>query len=163
MSEFLNKRPWLAWALLTVLLGVTAFIWIRRGAGESALSPERMQETVTIKYADTGDTVQMPRGRFEKLLRDAGTKLDPNQGLINPTTGKPTGFLFDQREWEQAVARVNEQIDRARAELPESVRKTLDDAPGNPPTGPDPAGGNAGGSPAGPGRGDGSSAPTNPR
>ena len=118
MREFLKKHPSLGWILCAALLGVTAWLWFKRGAEESPFSPERMQEMVTIKYADTGETAQMPRGRFEKMLRDAGTKLDPQQGLINPKTGKPTGFLFDQREWEQAVARVNEQIDRARAKLP---------------------------------------------
>ncbi|MEI7656451.1 MAG: hypothetical protein WCK33_00110 [Phycisphaerae bacterium] len=158
MREFLKKHPSLGWILCAALLGVTAWLWFKRGAEESPFSPERMQEMVTIKYADTGETAQMPRGRFEKMLRDAGTKLDPQQGLINPKTGKPTGFLFDQREWEQAVARVNEQIDRARAKLPEDVRRQIKDGPGNLPAGPEPAGGTSG-----PPAGAEPSAPKNPR
>jgi len=136
MREFLKKNPWLGWVLCVVLLGVSAWRWFG-GSGGSPFSPDRMQEMVTIKYTDTGDTAEMPRGRFEKMLRDAGTKLDPNQGLINPKTGKPTGFLFNQREWEEAVGRVNEAVDRARAKLPESVRKTLKDTPGTLPQGPE--------------------------
>ena len=139
MREVLRKRPWLGWGLSLVLFVVIAWLWLGRGQSESPLSPERMQETVTIKYADTGETAQMPRGRFEKMLRDTGAKLDPSQGLVNPKTGKPTGFLFDQREWEEAVARVNEQMDRARAGLPDDVRKTLDERPASLPKGPDPA------------------------
>jgi len=135
MREFLKKNPWLGWVLCVVLLGVSAWRWFGAAAG-SPFSPDRMQEMVTIKYTDTGDTAEMPRGRFEKILRDAGTKLDPNQGLINPKTGKPTGFLFNQKEWEEAVGRVNEAVDRARAKLPESVRKTLKDTPGALPEGP---------------------------
>ena len=138
MRNFLKKHPLVGWGLCLALLAATAWLWLGRERGESALSPERMQETVTIKYADTGETAQMPRGRFEKMLRDAGSKLDPAHGLVNPKTGKPTGFLFDQREWEEAIARVNEQVDRARAKLPEDVRKTLDQRPGNLPPGPNP-------------------------
>jgi hypothetical protein len=138
MREFLKKNPWLGWVLCVVLLGISAWRWFG-GTETSPFSPERMQETVTIKYTDTGDTAEMPRGRFEKMLRDAGTKLDPNQGLINPKTGKPTGFLFNQKEWEDAVARVNEAVDRARAKLPDSVRKTIKDKPAALPEGPDPA------------------------
>lgn len=166
VRDYLKKHPMLGWGLCLVLLGVTAWLWLGRGGGESPLSTDRMQEMVTIRYADTGETAQMPRGRFEKMLRDAGTKLDPLQGLTNPKTGKPTGFLFDQQEWEQAIARVNEQIDRARAKLPEEVRKTLNEAPGRLPTGPEPSGGNSGGSDdaaGGPGQGGDSSVPTNPR
>lgn len=162
MREYLKKHPSLGWILCGVLVAVTAWMWFRRVTEESPFSPERMQQMVTIKYADTGETAQMPRGRFEKMLRDAGTKLDPKQGLVNPATGKPTGFLFDQREWEEAVSRVNEQIDRARSKLPEEVRKTLNEAPANLPAGPDPAAATPGGS-GGPGQGGGSGAPMNPR
>ncbi len=140
MRDLLRKNPWIGWTLCGVLFLACGFLWWDRSRGGSPFSPERMQEMVSIKYTDTGEVATMPRGRFEKLLREGGTKLDPSKGLINPKTGQPTGFLFNQKEWDESIARVNSAIDRARANLPESVRKSLSDAPGPPPGGPRPDG-----------------------
>ncbi len=137
MKDFFKKGSWVSWAICAVLLLATAWLWWDRSVHESPFTPERMKEEVSIKYTDTGDVVTMPRGRFEKLLRDPGTKLDPGKGLINPKTGQPTGFLYSQREWEEAVKRVNEAVDRSRASLPENVRQRLDkEAAAALPTGP---------------------------
>lgn len=136
MREYLKKYPWLGWALCLVLLFVTGFLWWDRSRSDSPFSPDRMLEEVTIKYSDTGETVTMARGRFEKMLRSTGEKIDPSQGLINPKTGQATGFLFNQAEWDASVKRVNDLIDEKRANLPENVRKTLNESPKPLPTGP---------------------------
>ena len=148
MRELLKKYPWAGWVLAAALLGVTVWLWIGRSANESPYSPERMQQSVTIKYTDTGETATMPRGRFEKMLREMGGKLDPNVGLLNPKTGKPTGFLFNQAEWDETIKRVNAAIDTARAKLPDDIRKTLTDKPVALPEGPDPKDGDKKNAPA---------------
>jgi hypothetical protein len=136
MREYLKKYPWLGWALCLVLLCLTGYLWWDRSRNDSPFSPDRMLEEVTIKYSDTGETVTMPRGRFEKMLRSTGEKIDPSKGLINPKTGQPTGFLFHQAEWETSVKRVNDLIDQQRAKLPENVRKSLNETPKPLPQGP---------------------------
>lgn len=108
IREQMEKKPWLGWSVAGVLLLVAVFIYIRRSSNDDPYSPERMTEMVTIKFTDTGDEIEIPRGRLDKELRGRGGALDPSQGVINPKTGAATGFPFNKREWEDWIKRVNE-------------------------------------------------------
>lgn len=113
IRELLRTKPWIGWAFAGVMLVIAFYFAFFRGSTDQ-FGPARMQETVTIKYADTGETVDMPRGRFlKKLLEDNPGKLDPAVGLINPSTNKPTGFLFDKSEWDKVVAELNQDKEAA--------------------------------------------------
>ncbi len=107
LRDAINQRPWLGWVVAGVILGLAVLIYIRRSSSDSPYSPERMVQSVTIKYSDTGDEEQMPRGRFEKMLAEQPGKLDPAKGLLNPKTGQPTGFLYNKAEWEETCNRIN--------------------------------------------------------
>lgn len=108
MRELLNSKPWIGWAVAGALLVLAIVLYITRsGGGGDPESPERMQEVVVIKFTDTGDELEMPRGRMEKQLRERGGTLDTDAGITNPKTGKPTGFPFKRNEWEETIKRIN--------------------------------------------------------
>ncbi|MDX2130931.1 MAG: hypothetical protein SFY69_02630 [Planctomycetota bacterium] len=107
IRDLLDKAPWLGWVFAAVLLAVSVVIYQRGQGGTDPYSPERMRETVTIRFTDTEDEIEMTRGQMDKELRQRGASLNPNEGIINPKTGKPTGFLFNKAEWEQMITRIN--------------------------------------------------------
>ncbi len=49
-------------------------------------------ETLCMQLPSTGDTA---------------TCTCSQEGIINPKTGKPTGFPFDKDEWSEWIARIN--------------------------------------------------------
>lgn len=110
------KYPWIGWIVALLILAVAVWIYMRRSGASDTYSVESMTEMVTIKYTDTGEEVQMPRGRFEILLRDRQGLIDKTTGVINPATGAATGFLYNKSEWERTVDRLNnEKINAAKA------------------------------------------------
>ncbi len=134
IREMLQKSPWLGWAVAGVLLVTAVVLLMRGGGGSSPYSQERMTEMVTIKFTDTGEEVEMPRGRFEMMLRDRRGLVDPSAGIINPSTNQPTGFLFKKSEWEETVKRINEEKKRAAAERGITLEPpTAPEAPTPPP------------------------------
>ena len=84
------KYPWIGWIVALVILAVAVWVYMRRSGASDTYSVESMTEMVTIKYTDTGEEVQMPRGRFEILLRDRQGLIDKTTGVINPATGAAT-------------------------------------------------------------------------
>jgi hypothetical protein len=124
VRQMLNK-PWVGWAMFALLLGAAVFYFLRGGRGTDPYTPERMQETVTIRFTDTNDEIEMTRGQLDKELRRRGDTLDPTQGIINPKTGAPTGFLFNKSEWETMVARINAE----KAEIRSTTGKSIAPAP----------------------------------
>ncbi len=105
--EFMNKSPWMGWALAGLLLAFSAF-WLMRGQRSSdPYDPERMKDSVVIKFSDTGEEITMTRGELDRQMRRSGDKLDMTQGVINPATGKATGFPFNKSEWEEMITRIN--------------------------------------------------------
>lgn len=113
--EFLERKPMLGWAVAAVIMLVAAAVLIRQVTRASETT--QLTEIITIRCAETGDTWQLPRGVVEKELYLRPYPLDPNQGLINPKTGKPTGFPIDA--WKETVTRIN-------------AERGADEAPGQP-------------------------------
>jgi hypothetical protein len=121
IREFINKSSWLGWALAVVLLGLSVFMFFRGQHSSDPYSPERMTETVIIKFTDTGDEVEMTRGQLDKEMRRRGDKLDPTKGVINPKTGLATGFPFDKNDWEEMIARINAEKEEVRTSTGKSI------------------------------------------
>ena len=103
LRSFLQSRPMLGWGLAALLMLFAAVMLYTRLASKS--ESEQLTETVTIRCSETGETWPVLRGVMEKELYLRSYPLDPNQGLMNPKTGKPTGFPADA--WKQTVDRIN--------------------------------------------------------
>lgn len=106
----LEKRPWAGWAIALAIAGVAAYLYFFRSPDSSSYSPEAMTEMLTIRYSDTDTTEKIPRGRLNRTLRERKT-LDPSEGITNPATGKPTGFLVDEKEWSGMLDRIKKERD----------------------------------------------------
>ncbi len=107
LRDTINQKPWLGWTLAGAFLavGVGYFAWSRTAASDP-YNPERLQEIVTIKFTDDNSTMQIPRGRLEKMLAER-PELNENEGITNPKTQKPTGFLYNEADWKEMVKRIN--------------------------------------------------------
>lgn len=106
LREVINQKPWLGWTLVGVFLGVgLTYLALGWGGGKDPYNPERLKEMVTVKFTDDGSTMQMPRGRIEKMIAER-PELSESEGITNPKTGKPTGFLFDEDEWKEMITRL---------------------------------------------------------
>ncbi len=104
LRESINQKPWLGWAVAAVLFCVAALFALRSFFPSGDIySGDSMSEMVTIKFTDTGETMEIPRGRLIKQLLDDGGTLDPSKGIMNPKTKQPTGFLFNKSEWESMI------------------------------------------------------------
>lgn len=126
----LSEKPWIGWCVAAVLFAAAAYMFITRSSTKNVeYGPDYMTQMVTVKFADTGDEMELPRGRFEVMLRSINQgQLDPTKGIINPKTNQPTGFLFDKGEWQESVARIN----RERAAT--AAASGSAPAPSSPPT-----------------------------
>jgi hypothetical protein len=114
VREFLNKSPWIGWALALVLLGASTFFFIRGRRNPDPYSPDNMKQMVTIRFTDTEDEMTIPLGRLDKELRQRGDHLDPTVGYINPKTNKPTGFLVAKKQWDEIIERINKEKEEAK-------------------------------------------------
>ncbi|MFA6045810.1 MAG: hypothetical protein WC718_12575 [Phycisphaerales bacterium] len=159
IREFINQRPWIGWSLAGVLLVIVVYRFAT-GSGSQAgpYSPERMTEMVHIRFSDTGDEMEIPRGRLDKMMRERGTVLDPALGIENPKTGKFTGFPFSKGDWDEMIDRINKERgvatpkpgDKTPEELEKAAKEAAEAAAartGRPPTSPSPPAAR-GGSPA---------------
>ncbi|MFG0314347.1 MAG: hypothetical protein ACF8LL_09205 [Phycisphaerales bacterium] len=114
LRTLLKDSPWIGWAVAGGFLLLSVVLYTRlSGGGGGAYSAERMSEMVTIKCVETGEEWEMTRGLMEQQLRRRGTELSPEEGLLNPSTGRPTGFPFDKGEWRETVERINREKQRA--------------------------------------------------
>jgi len=106
LRTFLQNRPMLGWGLAALLMLFAAgMLYMRLMSRDEA---EQLTQMVTIRCSETGETWEVLRGVMEKELYLRPYPVDPNQGLINPKTGKPTGFPVDA--WKQTVERINAEI-----------------------------------------------------
>jgi hypothetical protein len=122
VRDFIQKRPWLGWGVAIVVLAFAIWNTLRGPSGGSVYSPESMREMVTIKFTDTGDEIEIPRGRLDKELRGRGSTVDPAQGLTNPKTGQPTGFPYDKRDWQGMIERINKEKSAIQAKYGQSAQ-----------------------------------------
>lgn len=114
LRTFINGKPWLGWALASlILIGAIVMYYSLSGRG-GRYSVERMGEQVTIRCSETGREWTMTRGMLEKTLRGRGESVDPNEGLINSETGKPTGFPIDS-SWKEMITRINKEKEEIKA------------------------------------------------
>ena len=106
LREMLGK-PAVGWSVAAIALLVAAYSLFRFGFGTNGpYDPRRLQQDVVIRFTDTEEEIKLPRGRFEAMLRERGKAINPSEGLTNPKTGKPTGFLVAKDEWEEACLRI---------------------------------------------------------
>ncbi len=106
---------------VTVILAVVAIVlagWllVRSLTSEPPRdSVEYLSTELTIRCDDTGEEWEMNRGMLERELYTRPGVLDPNQGLTNPKTGKPTGFPASRaKDWDQVIARINAEKEQMR-------------------------------------------------
>lgn len=88
-------------------LGLLGVVLYRVFAGGGPDDPDRLVQDVTIRCEETGEEWEMLRGRLEQQLRRTPGQIDPEVGLINPSTGRPTGFPTDRDAWRAMVERIN--------------------------------------------------------
>jgi hypothetical protein len=126
IRETINQKPWIGWVLAGVFLmiGVGYIVWGK--STQSVYSTDRLQETVTIKFTDDNSTITMPRGRLMKLLSER-PQLVESEGITNPKTGKPTGFLYNEADWKAMVQRIN--AEKAEAASQDAAGPGIKDPP----------------------------------
>lgn len=129
VRDFLNKSPWLGWLLAALLLAVSIWLYTRGSRGSDPYSPERMQESIVIRFTDTNDEITMTRGKLDRELRRSGSVLDPAKGVVNPKTGQPTGFPFNKSEWDSTIARINQEKEMYRSGTGTGAAPTAPPAP----------------------------------
>lgn len=105
----LLQSPVVGWSVAIVAVVIAGYLLVRSLIARSPYDPSRMTQDVVIRFTDTGDEITMTRGRFERELRGLGKSLTVNEGIINPKTGKPTGFLVAVDEWKETVERLNQE------------------------------------------------------
>ena len=105
VREAINKSVWARWLIPLVLLGAAAVFFVRGARSSNPYSFDQLSETVTLVCRETGEEFTMARGRVEQELWTRPLPLDPDVGLTNPATGRPT--LFPKSEWEQTIERIN--------------------------------------------------------
>ncbi|MCC6678862.1 MAG: hypothetical protein IT436_17170 [Phycisphaerales bacterium] len=107
IRELLEKSPWLGWAVAGVILAAAIVLYVMRSGSSEPYSPDRLTQTVSIRFADTGEVIEMPRGEMERDLRSRAGRLDAGAGIINPKTGQATGFPYSKTDWERTIERLN--------------------------------------------------------
>jgi hypothetical protein len=113
IRQFMRDKPWIGWVVALFALAGAGVIIFKQQTTTGMYDPESMTQIITIKFLDTGDEVEIPRGRVDTMLREQQSGVvDPSKGLLNPKTGQPTGFPIDKRNWDAWIKRINE--DRAQ-------------------------------------------------
>lgn len=122
IRQLMREKPWMGWIVALVAIAAAGFMMFNNTQSDGRFTPSNMQEIITIKYIDTEEEVRLPRGRVDKMLRGQGGNLDPSKGLINPKTGKASGYPVDKDDWEKWIKRINE--DRELMKQPGSANTT---------------------------------------
>ncbi|HLO42470.1 MAG TPA: hypothetical protein VK176_15715 [Phycisphaerales bacterium] len=107
VRNFINQNPWLGWVVAGAILVVSIFIYNSLSGRNDPYSVDRLSEMVTLKCSETGYEWEMTRGEMELQLRQRRGMSNPNEGILNPQTGKPTGFPFSKSDWEETIKRLN--------------------------------------------------------
>ncbi len=105
--KFINDRPWMGWVVAGVILVGSIFVYRYLSGRGDPYSVDRLSEMITLKCSETGYEWQMNRGEMELELRSRAGMIKPGEGLMNPQTGKFTGFPFSKASWEETIGRLN--------------------------------------------------------
>ncbi len=107
MAEGTKSKVTIALASVAVLLG--GWLLVRSVfSGPDVGSVDYLQSDLTIKDSETGEEWEMSRGKLEQELYSRSGDINPEEGLPNPTTGKPMGFPTNRaRDWDAVVERIN--------------------------------------------------------
>ena len=103
LRELMQNNPMLGWGVAALLTLGAAFMLFTRLTAKNETA--QLTEMVTLRDSETGETWKVPRGVMEKELWLRAHPLDPNMGMLNPKTGKPTGFPIDS--WKETVESIN--------------------------------------------------------
>lgn len=113
IKSYFGERTAMRISLTLCLIALALIVAVRLFGTKNPYSAARMQENVTLVCRETGEEFVMPRGRMEVQLYERPGPLDPNVGLINPKTGRPT--LFPKSAWEATIERINSDREAVRA------------------------------------------------
>lgn len=108
LRELLNAKPWIAWTIALVAVGVATLFYLRNSAGNEIDSVDTLSEMVTIRCTETGKEWEMNRGRLVQMLMQQSGTIDVNQGIPSQfAEGRLTGVIVDKSAWEATVEYVN--------------------------------------------------------
>lgn len=105
--ELIANSPWIGWAVAGVIFLVAVGLYFARSDAGGPYDPKRLAEKVSIRFADTGEVIDMRRADIELELRHRAGRLDAGAGVVNPKTGQPTGFPYSKSDWERTIERLN--------------------------------------------------------
>jgi hypothetical protein len=103
----MKRKPVLVWAAIAALALAAGLFLVQFAGRGDPNSVEHLTQEITIRCSETGDEWTVARGRMERELLLRGTPIDPTVGLVNPKTGRPTGFPVDRDEWDRTIKRLN--------------------------------------------------------
>ena len=93
---------------LIVVLGGVFFVRMITGAEPGTAAS--LTQDLTIRCSETGDEWTLSRGKLEQALYSRQGEIDVNEGLVNPETGKATGFPVNRkRDWDGTIDRIKEE------------------------------------------------------
>jgi hypothetical protein len=120
--DYMNKHPKVGWGVAGGILVLALLVFIlNRPSSET----NELAETVTIRCRETGQEWTMTRGAMEKQLMLRSYPVNPEEGLLNPDTGRPTGFPVD--DWNKTVKMINdmrsERAEKDKAKKPAPPKK----------------------------------------
>lgn len=101
--DYMNKHPKVGWGVAGGILVLALLVFLLNRPGNET---NELVQTVTIRCRETGKEWTMTRGAMEKQLMLRPYPVNPEEGLVNPDTGKPTGFPVD--DWNKTVKMIND-------------------------------------------------------
>lgn len=106
LRHLLGQSKPATYGLIAILVVGVLFFIFRGGSSGDPYSLSNMTRVVSVKFADTGEKVEMRWGEIEtEIIRRPGMPSE-TEGLVNPKTGKLTGFPTDREAWIQMIERL---------------------------------------------------------
>lgn len=108
LRELLNAKPWIAWTIALIAVGVAVLFYLRNSSGNEIDSVKSLSEMVTVRCTETGQEWEMNRGRLVQMLMQQSGPINVNQGIPSQfAEGRLTGVIVDKNAWEATVNYVN--------------------------------------------------------
>ncbi|MCL4221140.1 MAG: hypothetical protein KJZ65_07195 [Phycisphaerales bacterium] len=112
VREVLNSKPWIAWTIALLAIGVAVLFYVRGGSQSAPDSMDKLSQMVTIRCTETGQEWDMNRGELMELLMYQPGMIDPTKGIPSKfAEGRPTGVIVDKGVWQETVNYVNKMKD----------------------------------------------------